>query len=90
MVLLGMHQEFVTSNYVARILDQVGKVSSAEAKLPMLRLMAGTLEYICDKQQFLEYGGLTLMGNVFFGRSQAFRGGSNDAFDSFAWFVCAL
>lgn len=82
MVLLGMHQEYVTSNYVARILDQVSKVGSAEAKLPMLRLMAGTLEYICDKRQFLEYGGLTLMGITFFGRSQVFRGGgSRDAVD---------
>lgn len=66
MVLLALKQESSTTNYTNRIIEQLTKISSIEQKLPLLRHMAGTLEYICENVDYLDYGGLSLIGNIFY------------------------
>lgn len=66
MVLLALKQESNTTNYTNRIIEQLTKISSIEQKLPLLRHMAGTLEHICENVDYLDRGGLSLIGNILF------------------------
>lgn len=73
MIILGLEQEYEIKTYINRVLDQVNKITAIETKLPLLRLLASTLEHICDKPDLLECGGLTLIGNTYITYKQAYE-----------------